>query len=60
MTASAESASVNDSLVDASRKLRDLDVGALPICGEDKPLAEVITDRAIVVKCIADGSDPSR
>jgi CBS domain-containing protein len=59
MTASAECASVNDSLVDAARKLRDLDVGALPICGEDNRLAGMITDRDIVVKCVADGGDPS-
>jgi len=59
MTGNAECASVNDSLIDAARKLRDLDVGALPICGEDDRLAGMITDRDIVVKCIADGGDPS-
>jgi len=58
MTGSAECASVNDSLADAARKMRDLDVGALPICGDDNRLAGVITDRDIVVKCIADGGDP--
>jgi len=31
----------------------------MPICGEDDKLAGVITDRDIVVKCIADGGDPS-
>ena len=59
MTGSAECASVNDSLADAARKMRDLDVGALPICGDDNRLAGVITDRDIVVKCIADGGDPT-
>ena len=59
MTGSAECASVNDSLADAARKMRDLDVGALPICGEDNRLAGVVSDRDIVVKCIADGGDPS-
>jgi CBS domain-containing protein len=59
MTGSAECASVNDSLADAARKMRDLDVGALPICGDDNRLAGVITDRDIVVKCIAGGDDPS-
>jgi CBS domain-containing protein len=58
MTGNAECASVNDSLVDAARKMRDLDVGALPICGDDNRLAGMITDRDIVVKCIADGADP--
>jgi CBS domain-containing protein len=59
MTGGAECASENDSLVDAARKLRDLDVGALPICGEDNRLKGMITDRDIVVKCIADAGDPS-
>jgi CBS domain-containing protein len=59
MTGTAECASVNDNLVDAARKMRDLDVGALPICGDDNRLAGVITDRDIVVKCVATGGDPS-
>ena len=48
-----------DTLVDAARKMRDLDVGALPICGADNRLKGMITDRDIVVKCVADGGDPS-
>jgi CBS domain-containing protein len=59
MTGNAECASVNDSLVDVARKLRDLDVGALPICGDDNRLAGMITDRDIVVKCVAEGGDPN-
>src|SRR5688572_11260671 len=59
MTGGAECVSTNDSLVDAARKLRDLDVGALPICGDDNRLQGMITDRDIVVKCLAAGGDPS-
>jgi CBS domain-containing protein len=58
MTGGVECASANDSLVDAARKMRDLDVGALPICGEDDRLQGMITDRDIVVRCIAEGGDP--
>jgi CBS domain-containing protein len=58
MTGSAECASVNDSLVDAARKMRDLDVGSLPICGDDNRLKGMVTDRDIVIKCVADGGDP--
>ena len=50
----------NDSLADAARLLRDLDVGALPICGEDNRLKGMITDRDIVVKCLAAGGDPQQ
>ncbi|WP_328992777.1 CBS domain-containing protein [Kribbella sp. NBC_01245] len=58
MTAGAECIGENETLVEAARKMRDLDVGALPICGEDDRLKGVLTDRDIVVRCIADGGDP--
>lgn len=38
MTGDATCASASETLVDAARKMRDLDVGALPICGEDNRL----------------------
>ena len=59
MTPGAECAKETDSLVDAARRMRDLDVGALPICGSDDRLHGMITDRDIVVRCVADGRDPS-
>lgn len=59
MTSGAECAKSTDTLTDAARRMRDLEVGALPICGEDDRLKGIITDRDIVVKCIAEGGDPS-
>jgi CBS domain-containing protein len=49
----------NDTVLDASKRLADLDVGALPICGEDDRLKGMLTDRDIVVKVLAQGKDPS-
>lgn len=49
----------DQTLVEAARMMRDLDVGALPICGNDDRLKGMLTDRDIVVKCIADGGDPT-
>jgi CBS domain-containing protein len=60
MTPGAECVGENESLADAARKMRDLDVGALPICGEDNRLKGMLTDRDIVVKCVADGGDPNK
>lgn len=60
MTRGTECATMTETLVDAARKMRDLNVGSLPICGPDDKLHGMITDRDIVVKCVADGSDPSR
>jgi CBS domain-containing protein len=51
---------VDETLVDAARKMRDLDVGSLPICGRDERLQGMLTDRDIVVRCIAEGGDPAR
>jgi CBS domain-containing protein len=58
MTSDATCAKADETLAEAARKMRDLDVGALPICGEDNRLKGMITDRDIVVKCIADDGDP--
>lgn len=57
MTGGAECVTMNDTVSDAARRMRDLDVGALPICGDDNKLAGMITDRDIVVNCVAEGMD---
>jgi CBS domain-containing protein len=59
MTGGAECARSTDTLVDVARKLKELQVGALPICGDDDRLQGMVTDRDIVVKCLADGGDPT-
>ena len=48
----------NQSLIDASRRMEELDIGVLPICGEDDRLKGMLTDRDIVVKALAHGMDP--
>ena len=47
-----------DSLTQAARKMAELDVGALPICGEDNRLKGMLTDRDIVVRALAQGRNP--
>jgi CBS domain-containing protein len=59
MTQGAECVKEGETLKDAAVKMRDLDVGALPICGDDGRLKGMLTDRDIVVRCIADGGDPT-
>ncbi len=60
MTAGTECASVDDTVTDAARKMRDLDVGALPICGDDNRLQGMITDRDIVLNCVSEGMDTTQ
>lgn len=60
MHAGAQCVGERETLEAAARRMRELDVGALPICGEDDRLHGIITDRDIVVKCLAVGGDPKR
>ena len=60
MTPGAECIGENESLQAAARKMAELNVGRLPICGEDDRLKGVVTDRDIVVRVVAEGQDPSQ
>jgi len=58
MTGGTECVGENETLADAAKKMVEMDVGALPICGEDNRLKGMLTDRDIVVKAIAEGKSP--
>jgi CBS domain-containing protein len=49
----------NDTVLEAAERLAELDVGSMPICGQDDRLKGMVTDRDIVVKVLAKGKDPS-
>ncbi|RAO28296.1 Hypoxic response protein [Micromonospora saelicesensis] len=48
-----------DDLKSAAKRMAELGVGALPICGDDNRLKGMLTDRDIVVKVLAEGRDPA-
>jgi CBS domain-containing protein len=58
MTPNPVSISGSDSVREAARKMAELSVGSLPICGEGGTLTGMITDRDIVVKILANDKDP--
>jgi CBS domain-containing protein len=58
MSTNPECIGETESLVEAARKMVQLNVGALPICGQDNRLKGMLTDRDIVVKVIAKGRNP--
>jgi CBS domain-containing protein len=60
MTQGAQCVSENDTVATAAQQMASLDVGALPICGEDDRLKGMITDRDIVIKVVAKGQDPQQ
>jgi CBS domain-containing protein len=58
MHTGAECIDENETLAAAAEMMRDMHVGALPICGPDNRLHGIITDRDIVIRCVAEGLDP--
>jgi CBS domain-containing protein len=57
MTAHARCIGPDSTLVDAARQMRELDVGSLPICDNDR-LAGMVTDRDLVLRGVGEGLDP--
>jgi len=58
MTKGAECVRPDASIREAAGRMRDLDCGALPVCGDDDRLAGMLTDRDITVRSVAAGRDP--
>ena len=57
MTQDATCVQETDTIRDAATRLAELGVGAMPICGEDNRLKGMLTDRDIVIRCVAEGGD---
>jgi CBS domain-containing protein len=58
MAKTISSATKNEHIVDVARKMKHEDAGFLPIVENGGRLVGVITDRDIVIRCIAEGHDP--
>ena len=46
-----------ESVAVAARTLQRYNIGALPVCGSDGLLQGMVTDRDLVVRCMASGGD---
>jgi CBS domain-containing protein len=57
MTATVECVPPTATLQEAATKMRELDVGALPVCEYDR-LVGMITDRDITMRSVSEGQDP--
>lgn len=60
MNQSVVSIDPQDNAQNAARLLARHNVGSLPVCGEDGGLRGVITDRDIVLRCVAVEEDPAK
>jgi CBS domain-containing protein len=58
MTNEVETISAEDTLFLASQKMKRVDSGVLPVTTEDGAVVGVLSDRDLVVRAIAEGSDP--
>ena len=59
MTPGVECVKPDDSIARAAQRMRELDVGVLPVCGDNDRLAGMVTDRDITVRATAEARDPS-
>lgn len=57
MTPDVDVINPSANVAEAARRMRDEDIGALPV-GEGDRLVGMVTDRDIVVRAVADGRDP--
>jgi len=58
MSSEVQTASPDTTLEEVATMMKTEDVGAIPVV-EDEELVGIITDRDIVVRCVAEGKDPS-
>jgi CBS domain-containing protein len=59
MTRNIEEISPQIPIIEAAQKMRSLDVGALPVFKDGRPIG-MLTDRDITLRAVAAGRDPGR
>src|SRR5690242_2022236 len=57
MTRDVECVGPDDTLQEAALKMKELDVGPMPVCDHDR-IAGMLTDRDITIRAVAEGRDP--
>lgn len=58
MTRNVETVRPDSALQEAAWKMKDLNIGSLPVC-DNRKLVGMITDRDITVRAVAEGRTPS-
>jgi CBS domain-containing protein len=59
MTAEVVTLSTTETVLDAATKMRDLEVGFLPVCNPDGAVVGTLTDRDIVLRAVAEKLPPT-
>jgi len=58
MAKTVSSAKRSDRVIDVAKKMKQEDAGFIPVVENGGTMIGVITDRDIVIRCIAEGHDP--
>lgn len=59
MTSHVSAANTSDTIDEIARKMKELNVGTIPICDHQNHVVGIVTDRDIVVRGIGDGYQAS-
>jgi CBS domain-containing protein len=59
MTKNVEVVRPDATLQEAAQKMKDIDVGSLPVCNGRKLLG-MLTDRDVTIRAVAEGRDPTQ
>jgi CBS domain-containing protein len=59
MTTEVETVQMDSTLEEVASIMKVENVGAVPVVDEDEDLVGIITDRDIVIRCVADGKSPA-
>ena len=60
MTANVIGIGPEESVEVAARTLSRYNIGVLPVCSQNGKLCGVVTDRDLVIRCLASGLEPAR
>lgn len=58
MSGPVETISPTATLVECARKMKERDIGFIPVCDHDR-IVGVVTDRDLVIRAIAESTDPA-
>lgn len=57
MTTNVTTADLNSSISEVAQSMRHLNVGSIPVCDKSRNVVGIVTDRDIVLRTVAGGSD---
>lgn len=57
MTKNVTTAEINSSIAEVAQNMKNLDVGSIPVCDNNQHVVGIVTDRDIVLRSVAEGSN---